>query len=528
MAKRNQTNAREDEVKDTKETKTTKGNKNKGGNKSKGGSQKYISAAALQTNENIRKNAASIPFFKAIGRPVGFSKLNPASQFVEYAEKVIPGILVMKYVHGPGVSVSHTDPVNLAADASYSFNRHMNAGAANYDSNDQMLYQIAACELYMFWSYGVRALGLINVYDQTNGYLPKALVTACGFNFDDLLKNQTKMRGAINTCAALMSSYAVPDIFPYYQREITMTSRVYTDRDVLKPQIYVLRPEIYRTYEEATSDKGAVLKAHVLPDIISVDTWIETMNTMINKFRRSEDCGIISGDLLKAYGKENVIRMPVIDESYVVFPTYDEDWLSQIHNAKILTDVLYGENIEQFDIKSDVDSGLVKYLPIIYSNKCVQLPNFIDIRKDDPTPEDVLVATRLHPSTQYGIALIPGINQRAWAVKYAGLEIVTTAYTVKLNAETGEFEADSTESSWIDADNAANDLFVEAELSKFNWAPFVYTGHATNVVGSNPKWTVEEQFGEVSNYALLSDSNLEEIHRAEILAAFNIPYDTSY
>lgn len=434
----------------------------------------------------------------------------------------------MKYVHGPGVSVSHTDPVNLAADASYSFNRHMNSGAANYDSNDQMLYQIAACELYMFWSYAVRALGVINIYDHTNNYLPKALVRACGFDFDDLMKNQTKLRGAINTCAALMSSYAVPDIFPYYQREITMVSRIYEDRDVLKPQIYVLRPEIYRTYEEATSDKGAVLKSHFMPDVLTVDEWITIMNDMINKFRRSEDCGIISGDLLKAYGRENVVKMPVIDENYVVMPTYDENWLLQIHNAKILTEGLLEENLTQFDIKSDVDSGLVKYLPLLYTNKCAQLPNFIDIRKDDPTPEDVLVATRFCPSTQYGVALVPGINKRVWAVKYAGLEIITSAFTVRLNAETGEYEGDSVESSWIDANDADTDLFIEARLSKFDWAPFVYYGGSSDVIGSNPKWTVFQQFGEISNYALLSDSNLEEIHRAEILAAFDIPYDISY
>lgn len=519
---------KEEEVEATTKKGRSKGKRNsnnkKSSSKSKGGNQS--STAALQKNINIIKNAASFNYFKALGRKLGLSDVNPFSEYVEYKDMRFPGIMTLEYVHGPGLAVSNDDPINISADAVYTFNRHMNSGAANYDSNDQMVYMLAAGELFIYWAYAVRAFGLINLYDSTNVYLPKALVEAAGFDYDDLIANQTKMRGLINTYAALMCSYAVPDVLPYYKRLIDVASRVFVDRDVLKPQIYLFRPLVSRIYSEATSDKGAELIPELIPDKLTVEQWSTRMSAMITAFRRSEDIGIISGDLLKAYGRENCVTMPVIEENYVVFPEYDRDWLSQIHNSRILTyrgDISDAE-IESFKVQSDVDSGLVKYLPLHRSMICGQFPFLIDVRESDPEPWDNIVATRLMPNVTYGIGMLE--NKRVWAIQSAGIEIVLAAriWTLTDNSVQSQHFVTS-------LDEANTVEFIEgaiARASKFNWAPFMFDVKSENLSSAHPKYEINDVVGEIANYTVISGANLNELHRAEMLEAFRIPYEGSY
>lgn len=519
--------AKETSSKNSRSKNSRKNSKSKGQAKNGKSSNSKASDAALQTNTNIINNAASISYFTALGRKLGLSNVNPFSQYVEYDEQRIPGIMVLNYVQGPGIAAENADPINIAADSVYSYVRHMNSGAANYDSNDMMVYLLGAAEMYAYWAFAVRALGLINVYDTTNVYLPRTLIEAAGFDFDDLKDHQTQLRGAINTSAAEMCAYAVPDIFPYFQRVVTMTSRVFTDRDVLKPQLYVFRPEISRIYSEATSDKGAELLPERIPAKLTVAQWTTRMNALINAFRRSEDCGIISGDILKAYGRENCVTMPPIDETYTVLPIYDEDWLAQIHNARILTwdDDISSDEIDTFKIYSDVDSGLVKYLPIHRSINCAQLPFLLDSRLSEPTPGNTMVATRMIPNVTYGIALVE--NKRVWAIQSAGTEIVVSAaiYSINNDGETVSYPIFST---IYEGEQASANFRILREWSKFDWAPLVFEVIGENLTTANPKYTVEGVIGELANYAVVSGTNINEMHRAELLEAFRIPYDGSY
>lgn len=277
----------------------------------------------------LLNDAASISF----NNPLGTGIEGIVSENSDY---FLPGVLELRYASGIGYSADNSSAVNLAARRLYTYVRHANSGSANYDSPDLMLYCLAITSVYEMYTQCVRAYGIANVYSQMNRYLPDALLTAAGFDPEDVRKNLADFRYGINVAAAKINSLAIPASFTFYKRKTWLCQNVYRDSNEIKGQMYVLRPSGYYTYEEKSTATGGKLKYSNLSQVTyKVADWLGVLNSMIAKLVESEDIGIMAGDILKAFGADSLVKVPPIAETFITVPVFDAEVLMQIENAVI-------------------------------------------------------------------------------------------------------------------------------------------------------------------------------------------------
>lgn len=305
----------------------------------------------------------------------------------------------LRYIHGIGISEKETDPVNMAATRIYSYVRHANSGHANYEKTDLMLYFLSIMECYNMIAYAERAYGLVFMYNTQNRKLPVSLVKAAGWDYDDITENLTNFRSYINNAIARINSLYVPTELKAAKRWWWLNSNVFLDSANPKAYCYLYTPDIYRTYEELEAGNLGYLKTNQIPLNFTVTQWKIAINTMLNKLLASEDIGIISGDILKAYG-DKVFTLSPMEEFHSVPFVYSEEVLMQINNTRFVSAQVTGTDItQQVSLKG---SNLVMKPGIKFQNE-TEMFNYINSNSEDwiinftkpqPTPSDVMVATR--------------------------------------------------------------------------------------------------------------------------------------
>lgn len=366
-------------------------------------------------NSTILQQVASFSFNNPVGDPIesyleSQAKL-PTSEKIalnvdlnQYFSDRLPGVCALDVVPCPGKADSFDDAVNNAAYGLYAHVRFANSGAKNYDSPDLMMYFLAMDSLYYMWNFGKRAFGIIKQRDQFNRYLNRVITEACGFDFNDLSNNMNNFVSKMNLLAAEIDTFNVPDTMPFMIRHSWLFSNVFKDSPLVKSQFYVFRPKVYYTYEETEPGKPGYLKANVVPPKLTTSQYISILEDMLAKVTASEDVGIMSGDVLKAYNNGNMFRITVTDANYTFTPVYEPNVLSQIENATIvgMSDPFNVPNpAYNMDIKQSTN-GLIQYDPHLLKstnrnmvNMALLFPRLINMHVEDPTPEQIIVATRL-------------------------------------------------------------------------------------------------------------------------------------
>lgn len=372
----------------------------------------------------LMRDSASYPF----SWPAGEQVLHDLSLYSATQQKGVvartAGICSLEVCPTIGWTDSSSDPVNVAAQAIYSFIRHANSGHSNYDPADLMLYILAMSEVYSMIVYAQRVYGYAFTFDRRNKYIGDRLIAANGIDPKDLRQGLAKYRFWINTLISKAASFAVPATMSYSSRRAFLYSGYYIEGPSIKDQIYQFVPGGYYTFELDSDQKGSLkwnnfpgattgTKARKIQFLSSVLEYIEDM---IAKIWAQEDFGIMSGDILKAYGN-NIIKLNSVPEIYQVTPTCDYMVLTQMKNARILT-------ADPSDITQTADGNLAQtivpweqiravaegsstfcdallltpeasanYYParlITYQDDMV-----LTIDGEDPTPDVVMEATRL-------------------------------------------------------------------------------------------------------------------------------------
>jgi len=176
---------------------------------------------------------------------------------------------------------------------------------------------------------------------------------------------------------------------------------------------------------------------------------------MLDALILSEDIGIISGDILKAYGANNLYTMQPIDSIVDLPVVYSPEVLTQINSATMCGQIgADSDSLMRFNITQDTKTGRIyqgylrdgetkpRYPRFRFDARSggsvtdIQLLNrvnvtdrVVNIQKQDVSPDDVMVATRLQVSsdleteistvtggTGYNIYLVP---------KTSGSELLT-------------------------------------------------------------------------------------------------------
>lgn len=504
-------------------------------------------------NPQLVKDYASMMF----GFPTG--TLLPKS--LGFATRAaIPGIMSLEFCPAIGQAQVENDPINIAARNIYSFVRHANSGHSNYEAPDLMLYLIAMDSVYMMHSFMKRALGVVLDYSPVNRYYPSALLKAMYIDPDDLAAHTADFRGFINQYAVKMGSMCVPNSMSYMARHTWMCEGLYTDDPMsAKAQTYMYTPTSFYLYEEGS---GSTLSKISLVSIsqyfessgyMSVSKLMQLANDLLNPILASEDMNIMSGDILKAFGSEGIVKVTGVLDGYMVLPVYSQEVLSQIENATVLGGAV-AQHIEQ---QKDINTG---YLTCTYgalvqvggdyvggSAEVTVLPQawnsvinerLLNFHHDGVSPDEVMVATRL--AFTYGNQVAAGTSNRQVAVTLGavGSEIVTRGYIYqytgglatnpvslslrKISFQTLEImvDVDAVTSPGTTLGGMVTELSL---LSAFDWHPAVYCYYYAEEDSIVNAKDCGLPCMDIANFAVVSPTNLENLHLTAMLSEFSVP-----
>lgn len=434
-------------------------------------SQTTESAAASNSNSSYHQmliQAAKMPTAYRTGAPVKTPSVvtgNPVST----RDWTNPGIMTLAWIPTLGVATSATDPVNMAGQSIYSFVRHANSGARNYESPDLQIYTLALDSLYsLYYSIG-RVIGILNLTTEENRYYPRTLVTALGFDYDDFVDNQPNILFQLANWRAKLRQYSLPAQMRIYKEHRDMSEAFFTDGETARAQMYVFVQDAYWSYEVVDTVKGLTARypiefkqsAMTASDIAGspILTWSETktmFNTLLDAFLTSSDVALISGDITKAYGEAGFVDLPLIDNNYVPPIIKDDAMLLSIMNADItpvdpasmrVNDVTLttagakggyltctpGFNNDRFvkycaDLPNTLPNGQlqpwmalvtdVSRYPIAYGNS-----GFINMVANNPSDEECVAAMRFRTWVEF---ITVGGN-----VGWSGFDAATTGATLR-------------------------------------------------------------------------------------------------
>lgn len=469
--------------------------------------------------------SGSISFLTRAGEKITLNTNSTASP----VSTVPPGIMAMDIVTGPGWSEDGSSAVSIAATDIYSFVRHENSGAKNYDPVDLMIYILAMDEVYMWFEYAKRAYGAAFLYSSMNEYVPLPLLTAMGWNSGDVVTNLAQFNAYLNIAVGKLNSLNVPQQYALIERHRRLYRGVYMDTSSGKSQIYVMRPLIRRIFNE-TSGAGA-LNAQLNGTGLTVTAWFNAFNVMIDAIRNSEDCGTMSGDILKAYGTSNMITVDTVPITYGLEVVPDITLLRQFKNANPLNGLITTTALPDLNITQVAGiNGYLVFKPRLLLNttsaptgaaEAVTLSTYdqiVDVSVDATTPMDVIEATRLKcQSTYTGQVTVGSTTYNEYQLQSIGSEFVANCWIFTLNGASvvpTQFK--------IAVYSGGSNLDLQSALISrmFDYRPIQYW-LGSGLVDSS--LNTVQPCSEMNTYAVLPASTLKQLHNVAILSEFSIP-----
>lgn len=470
------------------------------------------------SDAQLINDVASISFNTALGNPITLRGDAGVNLNVN-----LPGIMTIYTVPTIGISKNANSPVNIAMRRLYTFVRHQNSGHANYDPADLMLYMLAMDSIYTYWAYLVRAYGVAQVFSRTNKYVGDALLRAMSIDPVDIRSHLADFRAYINTFAGKAMQWCVPRVMTYFLRHNWMYSNIYKDEDDSKSQMYMYVPAgLYQYHPTISAGAGGLQmmpiaveeKSQVLQPIATPQSFnllVSVGNALLDALSGQEDIGIMSGDILKAYGAENLWRIDTIPEDYAVMPVFSEEVLSQIHNTSfashypILSDGT-AAGLSAFNVFQDTNIGTGELIfdPIFANANHLGFEELLDFWKEGVTADDIMVATR---NKLAGVATsITGVN-RTFKLRSCGSEIALFAGVWTL---------------------LGGQIGVTKEYASDTWSPsigvFTKFNEAPMRALFNNGTTYTNYYGEMSNYGVLSKQNIDQMHEVALMSMFGVPY----
>lgn len=471
-------------------------------------------------SEQLLNDAFSMSTPYALGSPLTFddvpktvpSTINTKTQY--WAS----GILTLDVLPIPGISRDGYSPVNIAAGKLYQWVRHANAGSTMYDTADLMMYMLAMDNAYMLWGWLARAYGVMRTYNQTNMYMPKELIKAMGIDFNSVYSRLSDLRYMINQFGSEIGSYAVPAVMPYFTRHAWLFSNVYTDSPSFKAQLYVINPTMLYTWVDApsTGERGYLAPQPIgnSANLLTYDNLLELIQ-MTTSGLGDSDFRVMSGDVLKAYGLNNLLTVPEITPDYTVLPVYSEEVLMQIQNVQGVMGILSTDNYANARITQNDNVEVICNPTFQTQPPCHCDRTMMNFSVDHPTPSDVAVASRLmvfeDPTT---------LNANGTYVNLftAGSEVVT-----RIHVRTLQNGGNAKVTAYRTQEYANNvNLNLVAPLSHFHYHPLI-RAYNTETVDSQTVYKMGGVIGDLENATVVDALSKKKMDDTALLSLFDVP-----
>lgn len=425
---------------------------------------------------------------------------------------VNPGIMMFELTPTFGLVDSVKHPINVAATSMYEFMRSCNAGTANGDANDIMLYMISVGNMIALTNWVMRLYGTLNLFTTQNMYLPEKLLEAEGVNVKDWIVSKANIRAYINQFINRISGLFCPSVLPYFDRCINLYRNVYCESDSIRDQLYITHPAGFYQYAEMDGShfEAGYCKFVPVPTELTYTNLRDYLDRFYETLAQSEFICTLSGDLMKAFGDKRFSWMYMPDD-YTVTPVADTTgMLMQLKNATIWDDTLMNNDVYQSS-----DARYLISLPEIAVEGeagVIGAEKVIDSLVDNPSPEAIMEWTRL---TTSGYAEDPGSTGVAHPICMTELCTRVTIFSadeprplrVHHVVNTGQHSLDSK---------------VISKISKFQYAPEFFI-KSTKTASEGKVIDCYRDVFSTTVPGKLSIDNLADLHYYALVSLFQAP-----
>lgn len=530
-------------------------------------------------NEQLMRDVANISYHNPLGKGdfLYYSSATQTPGVTSVNTSTVPGILRLNYVMSCGIDGedSSSNSVNIAAQNIYSFVRNVNSGARNYQAPDLMMYFLTVINAYVYVATLARIYSVAKTYKTENYYFNSAALQALGVPSASVAywrNNLAQLRATINNALQRLRTFAVPKSMPLLERWLWLATNMFKDSEVKKSQLYIFVPEFIYVL-----DWNNAAMEGIKPDYTSLDSVAATLKRIFDGIFGNNDIGVMSGDVLKAYGETGLIELGSISEDFHIETKFSEEVLSQIGSARYVGTLGYlatsGDYVKYTPvIVQDETTGVISHKmtatagdythleavgnsvqkPINANANSVATPIsalresngswIINMYKDVVTPGDNMVATRLAPVfKRQHVFDSPGVERIQGYVVSCGSEFITTGdmYFITSVAgvdsgvtvlqsinlyNSGVFVANSTSSTTTSM--TLKDPRIMIYYNEFDWAPraMVVALFATYSGNTPSLWeNVIYDSLELQNFARVDAQALSNMHSVALASEYAIP-----
>lgn len=378
----------------------------------------------------------------------GFNVTDSGYRVYEY------GILALDWAPtlggvNPASQLSLTQPIEYVMNDLYAKVRAANAGASNNITKaTQMLYVLAVDSIVTHLVQAKRFLRCVKTFMNTNRYSGKALAAASlGVVLtvvEDAANNYSDYVTRLNyIIAQFNSSVNVPNLFSFIEARATMANDVYVDSTSENANFIVYRTGILMV----TNDDGVALEQSNLAGNLSV--WLDAIEGALGKLLILEPFNIVNGDLLKAFGAENMIQVLPLELGEIQEPIYSEEINDRINNT-IVTPLLGSIGVlSTTDGNALYQGDLSKpYIHVTATGASANLDSYKDLvlRKvplntdrpiDSVSVEDIISMTRHTVLFNYAGSGTTGNYTNEISYFALGAEIIYSMSLYRIDASTG-------------------------------------------------------------------------------------------
>lgn len=498
-------------------------------------------------NVDLASSAARESFNIPLGTKYSLYPQSGNDYFLPIVDQKVPGICSIELLHTIGAS----DPdevgsaITIAAMKGYTYILHSNSRSGSYEAPDVMMYYLAMDSVYSLFYYLVRAYGILSTFSADNRYYPLEVFKHMKLDYDSFSTNMPDFRAMINLMAYRLSSLRVPKNFNYTARHVGLYSNIYLDEPHSKAQSYLFVPAgFHRLIEGDENHPVTYLAFQAFPGSYGTPASFAQIRTYVEQFTNSllgsSDIMRMGGDILKAYGPENLQLLPYVDEMYNIVPVYNDVVLSQIQNAVLngeRRDVYYGDGGSELSWDIYQNPGVNK--GTIYQNLAfwaygsgADHRRLLTLKSDAPTASEILDATRLTTISRYAddlsISSIANTPALAHTPVSCGTEVATQMVVSQVTDYSGAHKP-KYYTSFETINFAANDAnylttrqFAKAcALSKFKQHPAIHFSLVT--MGHDAEYEYLGSLSDVDNYITLDENELNIKHETALMAYFNAP-----
>lgn len=524
-------------------------------------------------------DGARIPFNLPFGSKIRWFNTRAEVHFADdiihladnYQDRAVPGVCTLRLKPSLGTNLYKSSPANVCANALYTHVRYVNSGRKNYDPADLFMYTMAFGDIYSFVVYLIRLYNYAYMYSQRNYYMGATLIRACGADPDYIVQHLADFRYWINSIINKISSFAVPADIYYFKRRVFLYSNYYCENPVgnIKDQLYQLCPQGFYSFQYDAENGSGFMQYTDLEEWMYTTrnnkvwgnyTWEDFAayfeQVLMGNITGDEDFGLMSGDILKAYGT-NIIMLASIPEEGGILPVFDPYVLSQIKNAHVDnsiyrhslmsadTEFVYkGETFTYGDVKQSTDGLIIsaESAPFgspmrdetVFDTIYAQMQKLLTVENPDPGVGDVVEATRLLPGV--GSQPITAEGESGETLCYFGGTELVLGVELSLLPDNNvriswtqdpinaTYTALTTSGVLNDRNNQASGLgrVISRWFGQFKYMPLMYYVDCAKTQNEYTLYDVVPM-SNVDNTTLVSDENLKRVHEIALLSLFYVP-----